>query len=49
MQFSVEGNDVLVVAFDAALFRDDWSGTVQYRFRTTQADDFLKLLQRQAV
>lgn len=32
-----EGDDTLLIAFDAALFRDDWSGTIEYRFRTPQA------------
>lgn len=44
MQFSVKRNDVLLVAFDAALFHDDWSGSVEYRFRTPQAHDFVKRL-----
>jgi hypothetical protein len=44
MQFSVEGSDVLLVTFDAALFHDDWSGSIEYRFRTPQAHDFVKML-----
>jgi hypothetical protein len=49
MQFSVENDDALLVAFDASLFRDDWSGALQYRFRTPQAHDFVKMLREQAV
>ena len=49
MQFSVEGDDALLIAFDASLFRDDWSGALQYRFRTPQADDFVKMLRELAV
>lgn len=41
MQFSVEGEDKLLVAFNANLFHDDWSGTIEYRFRTEQALAFL--------
>jgi hypothetical protein len=46
MQFSIEGDDVLNVAFDAALFRDDWSGAVEYRFLTAQARDFKEMLDK---
>jgi len=42
MQFSVEGEDKLLVAFNANLFHSDWSGTIEYRFRTEQAREFLK-------
>ena len=49
MQFSQERSDTLLVAFDAALFHDDWSGKIEYRFRTMQAQDFLdKLRERTA-
>jgi hypothetical protein len=46
MQFSVEGEDKLLVAFNANLFHDDWSGTIEYRFRTELAPAFLKSLGR---
>jgi hypothetical protein len=46
MQFSVEGEDKLLVAFNANLFHNDWSGTIEYRFRTEQAPAFLKGLRR---
>lgn len=49
LQFSLEGSDTLRVAFDPALFHDDWSGTVEYRFRTPQAQVFLKLLRERVV
>jgi hypothetical protein len=42
MRFSVEDDATLVVAFDPALFHDDWSGMIEYRFRTSQARAFLK-------
>lgn len=35
--FSVESNGALLAAFDASLFHDDWSGTLEYRFRTPLA------------
>ena len=44
MRFSVEEQTTLVVAFDPALFHDDWSGTMEYRFRTSQAQAFLEKL-----
>jgi len=47
MQFSVEGEDKLLVAFNANLFHNDWSGTIEYRFRTEQAPAFLNGLDNQ--
>jgi hypothetical protein len=44
MRFSVEEETTLVVAFDPALFHDDWSGTMEYRFRTSQAQAFMEKL-----
>lgn len=44
MQFSVEGEDKILIAFNANLFHDDWSGALEYRFRTPQAAAFLKSL-----
>ena len=32
--FSVEADGTLLAAFDASLFHDDWSGSLEYRFRT---------------
>jgi hypothetical protein len=46
MQFSVEGEDRILIAFNADLFHNDWSGTIEYRFRTPQAATFLKSLSR---
>ena len=49
MQFSLEKSDTLLVAFNAALFHQDWSGTIEYRFRTEQAQAILdKLRERTA-
>jgi hypothetical protein len=44
LRFSVEEPNTLVVAFDPALFHADWSGTIEYRFRTPQARAFLEQL-----
>src|SRR5215831_2029315 len=45
MRYSLEkGGAILCVAFDAGLFHDDWSGTIEYRFRSQQAQRFLELL-----
>ena len=44
LQISVEG-DRLLIALDANLFHDDWSGTIEYRFRTPQAADMIKWIQ----
>lgn len=46
MRFSLEAGDTLLVVFDAALFHSDWSGTIEYRFRTPQAQQFLNRLRR---
>jgi hypothetical protein len=44
MQFSLENANTFLVAFDAALFHNDWSGKIEYRFHTRQAPDFLNRL-----
>lgn len=50
MQFSLEESGALLVAFDAGLFHQDWSGKIEYRFRTEQAPAFLnQLRERTAV
>jgi hypothetical protein len=41
LQLSRE-RDRLVIAFDASLFHDDWSGTIEYRYQTSQAADIIK-------
>jgi hypothetical protein len=49
LNFSVENDGALLVAFDASLFHDDWSGTIEYRFFTPHAPEFLdQSLQKQA-
>src|SRR3954469_18787702 len=49
MQFSVEEDGTLLVSFDPALFHTDWSGTMEYRFKTEQAQLFLNQLRAHAV
>lgn len=44
IKFSLEGEKTLLVAFDANLFQSDWSGEIEYRFHTTQAQEFLQKL-----
>ena len=44
MNFSLEGEKTLLVAFDANLFQPEWSGEIEYRFKTSQAKRFLELL-----
>ena len=44
MRFSVEKEGTLLVAFDPSLFHPGWSGTMEYRFRTTEAPAFLEKL-----
>jgi hypothetical protein len=49
LEFSLEDETTLLVAFDASLFHHDWSGTIEYRFKTPHAQAFLdKLHQRTA-
>jgi hypothetical protein len=44
LQISVEKEGTLLIAFDPALFHPDWSGTIEYRFRTTEAEAFVDKL-----
>jgi hypothetical protein len=44
MKYSLEGGPTLCVAFDAGLFHSDWSGRIEYRFRTVQAQNFMTRL-----
>ena len=41
LQISRE-RDRLVIGFDASLFHEDWSGMIEYRYRTSQAAEILK-------
>ena len=44
LRISVEKEDILLIAFDPSLFHPDWSGTIEYRFRTTEAEAFVEKL-----
>jgi hypothetical protein len=37
--------DRLLIALDASLFHDDWSGAIEYRFQTSQAAEIIKWIQ----
>lgn len=41
LEISVEGSETLLIAYDAGLFENDWSGRIEYRFKTPLANDFL--------
>jgi hypothetical protein len=43
---SIEHGTTLLVAYDASLFNEQWSGTVECRFKTAQARQFLEQLVR---
>jgi len=48
IRYSVEKRGaVLCIGFDAGLFHEDWSGTIEYRFRTPEAQHFMELLPKQ--
>ncbi len=49
IQFSLADENTLLVAFDASLFQTDWSGKIEYRFQTPQAQAFLNRLRELAV
>jgi hypothetical protein len=49
MQFSIENENTLLVAFDASLFQTDWSGKIEYRFQTLQARAFFNKLHKQII
>ena len=49
MQFSLENDGAFCATFDAALFHADWSGTIEYRFRTPEAPRLLESLRREIV
>ncbi len=44
MRYTLENTETLCIAFDAGLFQPTWSGTIEYRFHTPQAQRFLELL-----
>ena len=44
MRFAAEADDRLLVAFNAGLFQSEWSGKLEYRFRTPLTQEFLTRL-----
>ncbi|MGI8788311.1 MAG: hypothetical protein ACR2HG_11180 [Pyrinomonadaceae bacterium] len=42
MNFSIENETTLLVRFDANLFQPEWSGAIEYRFKTAKAKEFLQ-------
>ncbi|MGH7784294.1 MAG: hypothetical protein ACREO5_10695 [Candidatus Binatia bacterium] len=46
MNISLEPTDTLLVAFDASLFHADWSGQIEYRYRTLLAQNVVEAIQR---
>jgi len=48
MNISLDKPDRLLVAFDASLFHADWSGQLEYRFRTPQAQHLLEAIKNHA-
>jgi hypothetical protein len=42
LQISIEGDETLLISFDPNLFHPDWSGTMEYRFQSSQAKEFLE-------
>lgn len=45
LNFSLEDPETLLAAFDASLFHNDWSGNIEYRFKTPEAQSFLQHIQ----
>ena len=44
LRFSIENEETLLIAFNASLFHANWSGTIEYRFKTPRAKDFFDQL-----
>jgi hypothetical protein len=44
LNFTIETDGALLVAFDASLFHSDWSGNLEYRFFTPHAREFFNQL-----
>ena len=47
MRCSLEAGPRLCIAFDAGLFHADWSGQIEYRFRTPQAQQYVERVRQQ--
>jgi len=44
LKFSVEDGNRFLAAFDASLFNNDWTGTIEYRFKTPIARELCEKL-----
>ena len=44
MQFTVEDDGAFLIRFDASLFHDDWSGTIEYKYKSDESQRLLDLL-----
>jgi hypothetical protein len=49
LQYSLEKEYTLCVAFDPSLFHEGWSGTMEYRFSTPHAKALLDLIKEKTV
>lgn len=43
MQFTLD-NGAFLIKFDAGLFHDDWSGTIEYKYKCDESEKLLELL-----
>lgn len=48
LECSVQGDRTLRVFFDVSVFHEGWSGTIECRFRTPRAREFLDRIRRSA-
>lgn len=46
MELSLEQPETFVASFDASLFQPDWSGRLEYRFKTPASNQLLTFLQQ---
>jgi hypothetical protein len=44
LKYSMKDDTTFCVAFDAGLFHNDWSGQIEFQFRTQQAHNFMTRL-----
>jgi hypothetical protein len=49
MNISLEPTDTLLIAFDASLFHEDWSGQIEYRYRTPVAHNLFEAIHRHSL
>jgi hypothetical protein len=46
VEFSIEKQETFLAAFDASLFQSDWSGRLEFRFKTPTANQLLAFLRQ---